>query len=192
MASAMGGTAGYVDLGKLHDEMVQYFGTKGSKSQTSTGGGQTIGKSKSVVDRIRKKIVATGGPNGMHALLRVLKVMDTSGDDQLSRDELKAGLLDLGIEVSLSDMENLMIFFDRDHRCVILFCLVFFFLLLRLSPPHLTRVFFYFFYFFFINISSSLLHPLLFTQWSNQLCRVLRWCPWRLVRQTFDHGESSV
>ena len=133
MASAMGGTAGYVDLGKLHDEMVQYFGTKGSKSQTSTGGGQTIGKSKSVVDRIRKKIVATGGPNGMHALLRVLKVMDTSGDDQLSRDELKAGLLDLGIEVSLSDMENLMIFFDRDHRCVFfLFCLVFY--LLRLSP----------------------------------------------------------
>jgi hypothetical protein len=47
MASAMGGTAGYVDLGKLHEEMVQYFGTKGSKSQTSTGGGQTIGRSKS-------------------------------------------------------------------------------------------------------------------------------------------------
>jgi hypothetical protein len=34
----------------------------------------------------------------------------------LSRDELKAGLLDLGIDVSLSDMENLMIYFDRDHR----------------------------------------------------------------------------
>ena len=57
----------------------------------------------------------------MHALIRVLKVMDTSGDDALSRDELKAGLLDLGIDVSLSDMENLMIYFDRDHSGTISF-----------------------------------------------------------------------
>ena len=72
--------------------------------------------SKSVVDRVRKKIVSVGGAEGISALMRVLKVMDTSGDDALSRDELKAGLLDLGIDVSLSDMENLMIYFDRDHR----------------------------------------------------------------------------
>ena len=41
--------------------------------------------------------------------------------DFFNSDELKAGLLDLGIEVSLSDMENLMIFFDRDHSGTISF-----------------------------------------------------------------------
>ena len=111
MASRLGGDTGYIDLSKLHKALVNYFGTRGSKASN----GQKFG-SKSVVDRVRKKIVSVGGAEGISALMRVLKVMDTSGDDALSRDELKAGLLDLGIDVSLSDMENLMIYFDRDHR----------------------------------------------------------------------------
>ena len=73
------------------------------------------------MDRVRKKIVSTNGPAGIHDLMRVLRVMDVNGDDSLSRDELKAGLLDLGIEVSLSDMENLMVYFDTDHNGTISF-----------------------------------------------------------------------
>jgi hypothetical protein len=65
--------------------------------------------------------VVTNGSGGIHDLMRVLRVMDVSGDDALSRDELKAGLLDLGIEVSLSDMENLMVYFDTDHSGTISF-----------------------------------------------------------------------
>ena len=58
---------------------MRYFGTKGSKSK------DTNPNNRSIVDRIRKKVVAVGGASGLHALMRVLKVMDTSGDDELSR-----------------------------------------------------------------------------------------------------------
>jgi Ca2+-binding EF-hand superfamily protein len=111
MVAKLGGDSGYIDLSNLHKELVTFFGTRGSKPSN----GQNFG-SKSVIDRVRKKIVSSGGAGGIAALMRVLKVMDSSGDDALSRDELKAGLLDLGIDVSLSDMENLMIYFDRDHK----------------------------------------------------------------------------
>ncbi len=79
-----------------------------------------MGKSRSVVERMRKKIVGNG-EGGLHALMRVLRMMDEDGDDSLSRDELKRGLLDLGVEVSLSDLENVMISFDKDHSGTISF-----------------------------------------------------------------------
>lgn len=120
-ASNVGGSAGYVDLAKVHAELIRCFGTKGSKTQSATGGCGHVGKSQSVIDRIRRKVVLTNGSEGIHDLMRVLRVMDVSGDDALSRDELKAGLLDLGIEVSLSDMENLMVYFDTDHSGTISF-----------------------------------------------------------------------
>jgi hypothetical protein len=75
----LGGHANYIDLSKVHSELVRYFGTKGSKSK------DTNPNNRSIVDRIRKKVVAVGGASGLHALMRVLKVMDTSGDDELSR-----------------------------------------------------------------------------------------------------------
>ena len=54
-------------------------------------------------------------------MMRVLRIMDTNGDHMLSREELKAGLLDMGIELAMSDFDNIMILLDRNHDGVVSF-----------------------------------------------------------------------
>eukprot|EP00941_MAST-03F_sp_MAST-3F-sp1_P004880 g4880.t1 len=69
-----------------------------------------------VVEDVRNMILArqTDGHLGIRDLARMLKIFDDSGDKQLSRDELKWGLMDFGIELSPQQHDELFSAFDRD------------------------------------------------------------------------------
>ncbi|CAE7618916.1 Capsl, partial [Symbiodinium microadriaticum] len=69
-----------------------------------------------VVKKLKDKIIARGGTNGIKGLGRLLRIMDDNGDKRLSRDELIYGLRDYGISVTKTEIEQLFLYFDRDHN----------------------------------------------------------------------------
>merc|ERR1711991_768905 len=111
--------------------MVRRFGTKGGNSSTSTGGVAPVGSSSNIIDKIRKKIIARAGSHGLHALSRVLKIMDDDGNKVLSKDEFKNGMKDYGIDLTLTEVDSCMTVFDRDRSGTISFDE----LVLALAPP---------------------------------------------------------
>jgi len=72
-----------------------------------------------IVDKVRRKIVERGGSTGIRAVSRLLAIMDENGDKRLSKDELKYGLRDYGIELSPSELEQIFAYFDRDRDGII-------------------------------------------------------------------------
>ena len=107
-----------VDISDLHAEMLSRFGSRGAGSAGaagSTGGVKPVGRATNIVDKVRKKIIQRAGSHAIHALSRVMKIMDDDGNMKLSKDELKFGLKDYGVELTSTDMENLMTHFDRDR-----------------------------------------------------------------------------
>ena len=54
-------------------------------------------KPKSVLDRLRKTLTSVCGPFGLGELRRYLTVMDEDGNLTLDRDELKKGLVKMGL-----------------------------------------------------------------------------------------------
>lgn len=82
---------------------------------------KSIRKPLSVVDRVKQRIVSRGGSNGINAVSRVLRIMDDSGDKKLSKEELKYGLRDYGIDLNQRELTELMNYFDRDSDGVITF-----------------------------------------------------------------------
>jgi calcyphosin len=69
-----------------------------------------------VVERLKEKIVARGGTNGIKGIGRLLRIMDNNGDKRLNREELTYGLRDYGINVTKTEIEQLFLHFDRDHN----------------------------------------------------------------------------
>lgn len=69
-----------------------------------------------IVDKIKEKIVARGGVNGIKGFARLLAIMDDSGDKKLSKDEMMYGLRDYGLTVSKTELEQLFLLFDRDRN----------------------------------------------------------------------------
>lgn len=55
-----------------------------------------------------------GGRNGFRTLSRMLRVMDDDGSKCLNRYELLSGLNNYGVYPSQQEMDELMVFFDRD------------------------------------------------------------------------------
>lgn len=68
-----------------------------------------------VLARVKSKLTERCGQNGLNALGRVLQAMDSSGDGVLSPKELKFGLRDLGVELSASELAQLVAVLDRNH-----------------------------------------------------------------------------
>src|SRR3546814_11223582 len=72
---------------------------------------------RNVVERIKSAILARAGGSGVHALTRVLRTMDQDGSKTLDKDELKAGLQQLGCELEdVEEMRTVMRHFDKDGR----------------------------------------------------------------------------
>lgn len=67
-----------------------------------------------IVDKVRKKIVERGGSNGIRSIVKLLTIMDDNGDKRLSKDELKYGLRDYGIDLTPTELEQVFLYFDRD------------------------------------------------------------------------------
>ncbi len=65
--------------------------------------------------RLRERVLERGGSNGIHTLGRVLKIMDTSGDKSLDKEELKYGLQDYGVSCSEGELQQLFQYLDRDR-----------------------------------------------------------------------------
>eukprot|EP00606_Chrysophyceae_sp_TOSAG23-5_P000814 GSChrysophyteH2.ASY1.ANO1.1620.1 assembled CDS len=62
-----------------------------------------------VMQKVREKIIERGGSGGIRSLQRLLAIMDDNGDKRLSKDELKYGLRDYGIELSTSDLDAFLV-----------------------------------------------------------------------------------
>jgi len=64
------------------------------------------------------QILERAGVNGgLKALQRTIAIMDTNGDKRLSKEELKNGLADYGIELNSREVDDVFTYFDRDRRC---------------------------------------------------------------------------
>merc|ERR1711916_196653 len=69
---------------------------------------------RSVMGQLRNALARRGGLNGIRSLGRVFRIIDDSGNMQLTRDEVKFGLLDFGLDFSDSKMELVLDAFDRN------------------------------------------------------------------------------
>jgi len=79
---------------------------------------QLSGASRSIVERVKNKIIERGGANGIRTCTRLLKRMDKDGSLSLDKEELLEGLCVYGIrnidDTEGGDLDKLMKFFDRD------------------------------------------------------------------------------
>ncbi|GMI15003.1 hypothetical protein TrVE_jg10976 [Triparma verrucosa] len=66
------------------------------------------------VQMLRNKIIVRGGVYGIRGLGRLLKSMDDDGTGDLSKSEIKNGLIDMGIKISPQQLEDVFVFFDKD------------------------------------------------------------------------------
>ena len=72
--------------------------------------------SQDIIDRVRKKIVERGGSTGIRGVVKLLSIMDDNGDKRLSREELKYGLRDYGIDLTPTELEQVFNAMDRDKN----------------------------------------------------------------------------
>jgi hypothetical protein len=121
------GDAGSLELHELHALLAARFGKD-----------KTAGKGANVIDRVIAKVRAlvlslpprsltvihcvqilerAGVNGGLKALQRTIAIMDTNGDKRLSKEELKNGLADYGIELNSREVDDVFTYFDRDRRC---------------------------------------------------------------------------
>ena len=83
------------------------------------GGG--AGKSGSIIDVVKAKLLQRAGSDGLRAVSRVMNMMDDDGSKTLTKTELKNGLADWGLPLNLMEVEALFTFFDTDRSGVISF-----------------------------------------------------------------------
>ena len=53
---------------------------------------------------MRQKIIERGGSGGIASVARLLKIMDDDGSKTLTRNELKFGLRDYGIDLTPTEL----------------------------------------------------------------------------------------
>mmetsp|Transcript_14309 Transcript_14309/g.21046 ORF Transcript_14309/g.21046 Transcript_14309/m.21046 type:complete len:366 (-) Transcript_14309:216-1313(-) len=74
--------------------------------------------SRSVVERVKARIMELGGANGIRSITRLLVHMDADGSKTLDRHELLEGMLTFGLrdldDTPGGDIDKLMQYFDRD------------------------------------------------------------------------------
>ena len=90
-----------VEIEKLHNLL-----------ERRLGGGAKGG---SVIDIVKAKLLQRAGSDGLRAVARVMKMMDDDGSRTLSKEELKTGLSDWGLDLNYSEIDSLFTFFDRDN-----------------------------------------------------------------------------
>ena len=116
--------ATHVDVPRLHASFVERFGMRskdGSRPKVNTTRAAPRKGPPPVIARVRAKILERGGKNGIRSLRRVLMIMDDSGDLNLTADEFKYGMRDYGVELSTREIEDCMVYFDRDKSGTISF-----------------------------------------------------------------------
>lgn len=72
---------------------------------------------RSVVERVKQKIIARGGANGVRGITLILRRWDRDGGFTLDRNEVWEGLCQYGIRLDREangDLDKLMRYFDRD------------------------------------------------------------------------------
>lgn len=97
------GKSNYIDCNDLLKRFEDRFG----KRSHSNG---------SVIDRVRAKILARGGRTGFNGLQRSMRIMDDNGDKKLSKQELKSGLSDFGVDINFQELDHIMSYFDLDRN----------------------------------------------------------------------------
>ena len=98
--------AGSIEVQAIHDALSTRFG----KDKTS-------GKGQGVIERVIAKILERAGANGgLKSLQRTLSIMDNNGDKRLTKEELKYGLADFGIELNIREIDDIFTYFDRDRN----------------------------------------------------------------------------
>ena len=73
------------------------------------------------VSMLRNKVIVRGGVYGIRGLGRLLKSMDEDGTGDLSKSEIKNGLIDMGIKISPQQLEDVFVFFDKDESGAVSF-----------------------------------------------------------------------
>jgi len=77
-------------------------------------------QSRSVVERVKSRILELGGANGIRSCAHILKRMDRDGSLNLDRSELLEGLESYGLydldDTPGGDIDKLMLYFDRDKN----------------------------------------------------------------------------
>jgi WD40 repeat protein/Ca2+-binding EF-hand superfamily protein len=81
------------------------------KQKDTTGIESRAGK---LVEHIKHQIVSRGGTAGIHGISRILRIMDDSGDQRISKEELKYGLKDMKVIIDDDDVDLLFMYFDTD------------------------------------------------------------------------------
>jgi len=100
------GNIGSMTLTDLHKMFADRFG----KDRKSAGEGQGI------IQRVIARIMQRCGEMaGIRGLQRTLMIMDDSGDKKLSKDELRYGLRDYGIEMNIRETDEIFAYFDRNR-----------------------------------------------------------------------------
>jgi Ca2+-binding EF-hand superfamily protein len=68
-----------------------------------------------VIEKVKARIIESGGAGGIHAAKRILNRMDTDGSNSLDRNELRIGLRDMGVsDITDTDMSRLFRYFDKN------------------------------------------------------------------------------
>ena len=71
--------------------------------------------SRSLIERVRAKIVERGGANGIRTIGRIFKIMDDNGSKSLNYEEFSYGLGDMGIkDIPEKDFTLLCKIFDKN------------------------------------------------------------------------------
>ncbi|GMH63836.1 hypothetical protein TrLO_g596 [Triparma laevis f. longispina] len=73
------------------------------------------------VSMLRNKVIVRGGVYGIRGLGRLLKSMDEDRTGDLSKSEIKNGLIDMGIKISPQQLEDVFVFFDKDESGAVSF-----------------------------------------------------------------------
>ena len=97
---------GSLELENVHAFLSSRFG----KDKSAT-------KSIGVIDRVRQRILERcGQAAGIKGLQRTLMIMDDNGDKRLTKDELKYGLADYGMDLNIRELDEVFLAFDRDRN----------------------------------------------------------------------------
>lgn len=95
--------AGVIDIQKLHSLLSLRFGE---------GGG---GREGGIIHAVKAKLLQRAGSDGLRAVSRVMTMMDDDGSKTLTKDELKFGLADWGLQLNIAEVDAIFGFFDRDN-----------------------------------------------------------------------------
>jgi len=99
-----------INIKLLLKEFVRRFGGKKIAFQNGKG---------NIVDRLRVKFYKSHGATWVNVLKDVVRRFDSTGDNFLDRDELKAGFENLGLTMPYTEIDQVMSFFDRNGDGVV-------------------------------------------------------------------------